>query len=653
MSSIGTSIELYDRVSATLNRIQANLEATTSAFQAVDVVSNRCFSQNQIDAVSSELVRYEQHIESVENQLKEANLQIDRMKDGTRQAKEEARSLGGAFDSVFNLFGAYMGLQGFQQLILLSDSMGQAEAKLAFITEDMSEQAEMQERIFQSAQRSRGSYMAMADNVAKLGQRAGDAFNSNDEILQFSENLTKMFVIAGASTAEMNSASLQLTQALGSGVLRGEELNAVFESAPNVIQAIAKYLNVPVGQIRDMASEGQITSEIVKNAMLSATDEINAQFENMPMTWGQIWTMTMNQLLKLSQPILNFISMLAQHWETLKPIAIGLAVAIGLYVTALAIGKVVMLAHTAIITFQTMATTAWTMATFAQTIAQHGLNTALMECPITWIIFGIIALVTAIYMIAQAVADTSDSVKSGFGVISGVIVVAGAFIYNTVVGVLNALMGLFWTIFVYPFLNGIEFVLNIANGGFNSFGDGVANLIGKIAGWFLSLGSVVTKIIDAIFGTDWTFGLNQLKEDVQAWGKNEQAVTLDRSFTGIQRMEYGDAYAMGAEWGDGVSTKISGALGNTDTLNNIATNTATTANGVNALKEGVDISNEQLQYMRDVAEQEVINRYTTAEIKVEMTNNNNISKDIDIDDFIRTVSDGVNEAMKVSAEGVH
>lgn len=645
MSMISTAIELQDRVSASLNRIQTSLYSATTAFEAVDSASNRCFDQFQIESVSREMLAYEKQINDVEFELRQANAQIERMKIETEQAKYKADSLGGSFGSIMGMFGAYVGFQGFQQLIALSDSMGQAEAKLGMITDDLQEQEATQDRIFQAAQRSRGSYIAMADNVAKLGQRASDAFSSNDEILQFSENLTKKFVIAGASQAEMSSASLQLTQALGSGVLRGEELNAVFESAPNIIQTIAKYMNVPIGQIRTMASEGQITSEIVKNAILSATDEINAQFESMPMTWAQIWTMMANELLKLSQPILNFISMIAQHWETLKPLAIGLAASVAVYAGSLVAAKVASLASAA--------------ATSINTVAQMGFNAALAACPITWIIIGIIALITVIYMIAQAVANTADGVTSAFGVIMGVVFTAGAFIFNTVVGLLNGILQLLYTLFLYPAIGVIEFFLNVMNGGFNSFGDACANLIGMIIGWFLNLGMVVTKIIDAIFGTDWTAGLNDLKDNVQAWGKNEEAITLDKNFTAIQGVEYGKAWDAGTSWGDDTALKINekimgknAAVDNAEQLSQIAAYTGDTAANTAKTANSVEITSEQLQYMRDLAEQEVINRYTTAEIKVDMTNNNNISKDVDIDDVISKLADGVNEAMKVSAEGV-
>lgn len=657
MSMISTAIELQDRVSASLNRIQTSLYSVTTAFDAVDSASNRCFDQFQVEAVSREMLAYEQQINKVEQELMQANAQIERMKNETEQAKIAASGLGGSFGSVLGMFGAYAGFQGFQQLIALSDSMGQAEAKLGLITDDLQEQEEMQDRIFQAAQRSRGSYMAMGDNVAKLGQRAGDAFSSNDEILQFSENLTKMFVIAGASQAEMSSASLQLTQALGSGVLRGEELNAVFESAPNVIQAIAKYMDVPIGKIREMASEGELTSEIVKNAMLSATEEINAQFESMPLTWAQIWTITTNEILRLSQPILNFISMVAQHWETLKPIFIGAAIAVGLYTSALLIGKSVMLGYAAITAIHTAMTSAWSVATFVQTVAQSGLNAALAACPITWIIVGIIALITVIYMIAQAVANTTDSVESGFGVIVGAVMTAVTFVWNTVVGFVNGFLQLLYSM-VDPVVSVVEWILNVFNGGFDNFYAAVANLLGKIIGWFLNLGAVVTKIIDAIFGTDWTAGLNEVKDGLSDFGKNENSITLDRTFKGFERVEYGKAWDAGTSWGDDFNVKVDKMLGKSDATNNaeqlnqIAAYTGDTAANTAKTANSVEITGEQLQYMRDLAEREVINRYTTAEIKVDMTNNNNISKDVDIDDVISILADGVNEAMKVSAEGV-
>lgn len=241
----------------------------------------------------------------------------------------------------------------------------------------------------------------------------------------------------------------------------------------------------------------------------------------------------------------------------------------------------------------------------------------------------------------------------------GALAVAGAFIVNLVVGVFNGLIQLLWTLFAEPFLGVIEWILNVFMGGFDSFGGAVANLIGQIIGWFLSLGKVVTKIIDAIFGTDWTSGLSSLQDSVISWGKTEDAITLDRTAPTIDyRMEYGNAWDTGYEFGEGLGDKVGGLFGgNTGTeygmdgllnsVGEIETNTADTA-------DALEITNEDLKYMRDIAEQEVINRFTTAEVRVEMGGiTNQVNNTMDLDGVVDYVVTGVQEAMERVAEGVH
>ena len=202
----------------------------------------------------------------------------------------------------------------------LSDEFAQTTARLNLMNDGLQETEDLQRLIYESAQRSRTSYTATADVVAKLGQRAGQAFSSNAETIQFAENLNKQFVIAGASQQEIASASLQLTQALGSGVLRGEELNAVFEAAPNIIQTIADYLDVPIGKIRDLAADGQITADIVKDAMLSATENINEQFEDMPITFSQAFSLATNRAMMSMQEGLGGMNEFLNTEETMGAI---------------------------------------------------------------------------------------------------------------------------------------------------------------------------------------------------------------------------------------------------------------------------------------------------------------------------------------------
>jgi tape measure domain-containing protein len=613
---------------------------------------------------------------------------------------------------IIGLVTAYATVQSAQKTLNLSDQMTQTTARLNMMNDGLQTTDQLQDMIFLSAERSRASYMDTADVVAKLGLRAGEAFSSSQETIAFAENLNKMFIIAGASQQEMASASLQLTQALGSGVLRGDELNSVFESAPNIIQAIADYLEVPIGKIRDMAGDGMITADIVKAAMLSATDEINAQFESMPMTFGQIWTSIGNDAVMAFDPVLGrlneiansdgfqtmvagitdslvFVSgvvieifnlvaqvsaFMADNWSILEPVIIGVATALGIYTVALMTYNGIQLISNAIkgiAAFQASIHAAALMmesgATFAATAAQHGFNAALLACPITWIILGIIGIIAVIYMAVAAFNKFAGTSVSATGIIMGAFAVLGAFIWNTVVGVINGIIQFLWTGFVEPWIGIIEWVLNVFNGGFNSFGDAVANLLGQIISWFLSLGKVVTKIIDAIFGTNWTAGLSSLQDSVLSWGKNDNAITLDRNAPTIDaRIAYDNAWDAGYNFGEGIEdtvrnfdmTSLFGG-GNIPDPNDYASGYDTSSIPGNIeetaknTKRSVDISEEDLKYLRDLAEAEVINRFTTAEIKVEMTNHNTINNEMDLDGVVSYLGEGIEEQMEIIAEGVH
>ena len=649
MASISTSIELYDRVSAPIYKMLTALDNLTSAFESVETSMDDSFDTSQIEAARRATDRAAMEMIQLGNEVEDVG----------DKARKSTSDMDGLTNSVMGMVGAYVSLQSVQKLFNLSDEYVQTNARLNMINDGLQTTAELQDKILASAQRSRASYTDIADTVAKLSLNARDAFSSNDETILFAENLNKLFAIAGTEQQSIASASLQLTQALGSGVLRGEEFNAVFEAAPNIMQTVADYMDVPIGKLRGMAADGQITADIVKNALLGATNEINTQFESMPMTWSQVWTGVMNELYVASQPILEFISLLAQNWSTLEPIVIGVATAIGLYTAALitynSIKAVSALLESVHAASQMMATG----ATFAATAAQHGFNAALLACPITWIILAIIAVIAIIYAVIAAINKIQGTTISATGVIMGVLAVAGAFILNLAIGLINALIQLCWQ-FVEPFLGIIEFILNACNGGFNSFGGAVANLIGQIISWFLSLGKVVTTIIDAIFGTDWTGALSSLQGAVLAWGKNEDAITISRDAPTIDRIEYGSAWNAGYSFGEGVANSASNlfgsfsgdGLGGYDAAQ-IPTNIADTAGNTGSMADSMEITSEDLKYLRDIAETEAVNRFTTAEIKVEMTNNNNVASDMDLDGIVDYLANGVNEAMQIAAEGVH
>lgn len=264
----------------------------------------------------------------------------------------------------------------------------------------------------------------------------------------------------------------------------------------------------------------------------------------------------------------------------------------------------------------------------------------------------------------NTINNMTGSAISATGIICGIFAVAASLILNTGIGVYNSFLAIIGT-FVNFFLGIIEWVLNAANGGFDSFGGAVANLIGQIISWFLSLGQVVTTIIDAIFGTNWTAGLEDLKGTVTQWGKNDTAITLDRGdYSGIQRIQYSDAWDAGYSFGQGVDSKVSGlfdgfsmdSMGAFDfgnTLERIEQNSGFTAANTAASSKKLDITSEELKYLRDIAEREAINRFTTAEVRIEQTNHNSISKDVDVDGIMDYWADWFAEKLDVSYEGVH
>ena len=658
MAKISTTIDIYDRVSAPIyNMIQAVDSMIGSVYQVQNAIdagfdtSQINEAQQAIDLASQQMNELEQNIQQAENQQQQFNNEV----------RQGTSAIDGMTNKILGVVGAYASLQGIQKLVSLSDEYTQTSARLNMINDGLQTTAELQDMIFASAQRSRASYTATADVVSKLALRAGDAFNSNQEVVAFAENLNKMFVIAGASQQEIASASLQLTQALGSGVLRGEELNAVFESAPNVIQSIADYLDVPIGKIREMASEGQISAGIVKNALLSSTDEINAQFESMPMTWSQVWTTTMNELYMASMPLLEFVNMLANNWSVLEPIVIGAATAVGLYTAALLIGKGVQAASAAITAIHTALTTSWSIATFQATVAQQGLNAALLACPITWILLIIIAVIAAIYAVVAAINKVTGSTLSATGIICGAIAAAGAFIWNIIVGVVNAIIGI-----------GVELwnlIAVFANFFANVFNDPVGAIINLFSGMFdfiLGIVQAAAKLIDTVLGTDMAgavAGFRNTVAEKTAEIVGDQVVVMEKlnaadyQFSGL---DYGDAWNAGYSFGEGIDDKVGGIFGNglTDTYGgydgSIPDNIADIASNTGDISDSISTTEEDLKYMRDLAEMEAVNRFTTAEIKVDMGGiTQNISKDADVDGIIDYMITGVNEAMDKSARGLH
>lgn len=515
--------------------------------------------------------------------------------------------------TIRNLAGTFLGMQSVRWLVNTSDQLTSINARLRLMTGSAEAAAAAQEEIYQAAMRSRGAYADMADFVSQLGTVAGNAFTGTDELVAFAEQIQKQMAISGASGASAQAALVQLTQGLASGTLRGEELNSVLEQTPMIAQTIAEYMGVTTGEMRELASEGKVTAEVVKNAMLGAAEETNAQFEQMPMTWAQVWTMFQNVAIQALDPVLDAISWLANNIDLVGPIILGLGAAFGVFLLA------------------ANWTNICTAATTALTTAQEMLGAVMAT---TWgLPLIIIALVIgAIYAVTAAVNHFAGTSVSATGIIAGAVLTVAAIIGNTVIGLLNGIIQAVWSIFVTPFLGIIEWVLNVTNGGFDSFGGAVANLIGNIISWFLDLGKVVTKIIDAIFGTNWTAGLTSLQDSVLKWGKNENAITLDRNAPTIDyRFNYGDAWNTGYNWGanlfsgngnDAVGAALSGVP-----YDELSGQLGDIAGSVGSIEKSVKMSDEDIKSLVDVAERRYVNNVNlTAQTPVITVNGANTGR---------------------------
>lgn len=710
MATIRTAIALYDGVTSPLRNMQKAMGIVLNSFESMQRASSNAVDVSAIQEAREELARVETAFDSIEQNIRDANDQQQRF---NRSIRDGSSAADGLWQKMKGIAATVGGMIGLKQALGTSDQLTQTNARLnnALIKfDDGGSIEELEAKVMASAQRSRAYYMDTAAAVAKLGTNARDAFTNMDEVIAFSELVNKSFVIGGAGAQEQSAAMLQLTQAMASGVLRGEELNSIFENAPGIIQSIAKYLDVPIGQIRTMASEGQITADIVKNAMFEAAGDIERTFSNMPKTWGQIWTGMKNKALSIFAPILtkinelanselvakltdgivnglaaiatvanmildlmiNVASVVVDNWSWLSPIILGVAAALGVYYgaqlaanTVGLISKGVHIAMAGAKMIQLAATGALTAATAAETAAQYGLNAALYACPLVWIIILIIALVALFYAAVAAVNKFAGTSVSATGIICGAFMAALAFIGNIFIALWNVAAEVFVLIY-----NLVATVANFIGNVFNDPVGAVCRLFFDLADTVLGVLQALASAIDAIFGSNLAGAVQGWRDSLGGWvdetfGKGTEVMAkMSADDLKLDRFEYGAAFDLGYNFGEGIDSKVSGlfdgsamdSMGAFDignTLDGIYGNTGDTAGNTAAMSDALDITEEDLSYLRDIAEREAINRFTTAEIHVEQHNENHISKDADLDGIMDAWANDFAEKLDVSEEGVH
>lgn len=632
---------------------------------------------------------------------------------GTQQANELTNTIKRAV-------AAYVSIQTVGKALNISDELVQTTSRLNMMNDGVQTTAELVNMVYAAAQDARGSFSQMADVVARFGNNAKDAFSSSEEVVAFADLIQKQMTIAGASTQEAANAELQLSQALGSGVLRGDELNSIFEQAPNLIQNIADYLDVPIGKIREMAADGELSADVVKAAIFSAADDINSKFNEMPMTWGQIWQSMQNTALIAFQPVLQRLNdlanseafqtfiqgaieamatlanillnifelvgtvggFIADNWSVISPIIYGVIAALAVYAAYLGIVKGIEIAsaaataiHSVVMSAKIGVMAALTGQTMAATAAQMGYNGALYACPVVWIIVLIIALIAVIMAVCSAIAKMTGIANSGFGVITGGVNVVIQFFKNLGLTVANIALGIG------------NAIAALASNMMTAF----HNAICSVQSWFYNLLSTALSVIEGICSAlnklpfvefDYS-GISSAADDYaakasEAAGNKEDYQSIsdafNEGFTTFDAFQDGwesDAFNAGAAWGDGIADKVSNfslsdVFGQTDIPNvgdyTSGFNDAIANSGVGdsigniddntgKIKDSLDVTEEDLKYLRDIAEQESINRFTTAEVTINQTNNNNVSSDTDLDGFITALDDAMGEAIDEVTNG--
>jgi len=705
-----------DQANAELEQLRGQLN---NAIQAQNEL-NDAMQNMDVSAANTAYLQLSQTVGNTERYIRDNVDEQGRFNQEIASGTQQANEL---TNTIKRAVAAYVSIQSVGKALDISDELTQTTSRLDMMNDGVQTTAELVNMVYAAAQDARGSFSQMTDVVARFGNNAKDAFSSSEEVVAFADLIQKQMTIAGASTQEAANAELQLSQALGSGVLRGDELNSIFEQAPNLIQNIADYLDVPIGKIREMAADGELSADVVKAAIFSAADDINSKFNEMPMTWGQMWQSMQNTALIAFQPVLQRLNdlanseafqtfvqnaveamatlanivlnifelvgtvggFIADNWSVISPIIYGVIGALAVYAAYLGIVKGIEIASAAATAIHSVAMSAkigvmaaLTGQTMAATAAQMGYNGALYACPVVWIIMLLIALIAIIFAVCNAIAKMTGVANSGFGVITGGVNVVIQFFKNLGLTVANIALGIG------------NAIAALASNMMTAFHNAICN----VQSWFYNLLSTACSVIENIAAAlnklpfvsfDYS-GISSAADDYaakasEAAGNKEDYTSIsdafNEGFTTFDAFQDGwasDAFNAGAAWGDGVADKVSNfslsdVFGQTDIPNvgdytsgfNDAIANSGIGDGVGSIddntgkiKDSLDVTEEDLKYLRDIAEQEAINRFTTAEINVDMSGmQNTVNSGDDIDGFMTKLTDSVNEAVDNMTEGVH
>ena len=673
MATIQTQIRLVDNMSKPLNKIINSINKVVSSVNNFETSATKAMNSTAINAskvvqsqaqIGQNLIKSTSQMESFANtsrtaispqqqissQVKQMSNDINNATNSQNQFNNALNNGSGASSSLLgNLKGLVTGyaiLKGAKSAMDISDNLSQTNARLGLIKDSTNTIESLQAKMRASALRTRSSYDSLADTVAKLSLQAKKAFSGNDQTIKFAENLNKIFAISGTSIQGAESTMYNLTQALSSGVLRGQDFNIVMQNAPMILEKVAESMNVPMGTLRELASKGKLTADVVKNAILSASDDIDAKFSQMPATWSQLFTMARDGVVQALQPVFEILggiaTWIADNWSTVAPIFNAVAVALLFVGTALAV--------------------VWLWTTL--------LNAVLTASPIGWVIMIIGVLIGIIYYWIQAVGGVRVAWLIALHYIQ--VAIEGFRLFFTKVSI--AIRNIADQIVLAGIL--------LKNGFANAMGQMKADVLNILQAMVNGAIAIINALIEAVnvipgvniktieavtFGTEATVKHEAEKQARAHAFKEQQALAAENKLSRQQEYknlekQFNEASAQRLQ--NIADAKAQANASKSQTQLNMAGGGGGAGAGagggggkmgddVGKIKDAVTKGEEDLKYLRDIAEREVINRFTTAEINVDMGGiTQNVSKNADLDGIISYLEDTLYASMKTAAEGV-
>lgn len=650
--SVSSKITVRDAASRRLERIADRYARVERAARAADTATNAA-GRNTAEY-------YNRASQSVQNTAGSMDYLIRRQQDASdsvddfsrrqQDAERQASMIGDVWQRIKGYIGAAGAAFSISKLTELSDTLSSNKARLGLIVDDGGSVKELDKQIYASAMRARAEYTSVAATVSKLGLLAGDAFSNNNEMIAFTELMNKNFTIGGASSQEQTSAMYQLTQAMASGRLQGDEYRSIIENAPLLAKAIEDYMrNVQgaQGSMKDWASEGLLTAGVIKAALFSTADEVEERFKKVPMTWGQVWTMASNMAIRALNPLLSAIGWVANNISIIGPAVLGLGTAFLVFQVAAhwtQIASTAMGIYNGLVNFLTIGYGVLTGSTAAASAAQFTYNSALLASPVTWVVMMLAVLVAALYAGVAAFNKFTGSGVSATGILMGAFAVLGAHVLNNT---------------IIPLQNGFAMFANFIG---NLFNDPVAavkvlfyDMALTVLGYITNMASGIEAVINKIPGVtvDITSGLDSF------YAKLESAQKKVKDESGwveyVKKMDYIDyskAAGAGYRFGEGLADKVSGffdgsAYGNFD---DIMAGVGDIDYNTGKIADEVHIADEDLQFFRDVAEMRYIQNFVTLTPTVSMSAS--ISEKVDVNGVIQKIEQVLKEEIAESAEVV-